>query len=465
MPSTVASQARALSALRVAKWSRRAFTAGLIAAFAAYRIYLVLAGPALIWQDSYFYKSVGRLSIASSGFWAGHFPPLVPLLWKLTGTDTSFVVTQTVVSVLAWATAALVIASRTKRGWGQVLAVLFVLALASSSYVTMWDRSVLSETMTLAFVALFVATLIAFAGKPSWGWFGAVVVSASGMIFCRDSNTVTVGLIALGILVVSPFIFRWHPPRRLLALGAALLLVAVLAEGLAATAGRDGTYTLDDLYVRVFPYPPRDAFFAAHGMPDAALVEQLAASTHPSPGQAPVVAPAHDAATAALYHWIDSGHATTTYALWLITHPIFVISAPFQSPQEAFNYANGNLGFYAAIGSPMTPVLDTALFRWWATAAEAAGALALALVQMRSRPSPDHLANSARWRSREWQMAAALALMGLLAMLIAWQAEGQEVTRHMLEGSVELRLAVLALLAFGFSGASAPMVRIEREAH
>ncbi len=452
MPSTVASPSRSLSG---ATWSRWAFIAALLAAFAAYRIILVLAGPALIWQDSLFYKSVGRLPILSGGFWAGHFPFVTPLLWKLTGTDTSFVVTQTVFSVLAWATAALVIASVIKRGWGQVLAVLFVLALASSSYVTMWDRSVLSETTSLAFVALLVATLIAFASKPSWVWFGAVVVSATGMIFSRDSNTVTIGLIALGILVVSPFAFSWHPPRRLLTLGATLLLVALLAEGLAAAAGRDGTYTLDDLYVRVFPYPARDAFFAAHGMPDSALVEQLAASTHPSPDQAPVVVPADDAATAALYNWIDAGHATTTYALWLITHPIFVISAPFQSPQEAFNYANGKLGFYAALGSPMTPVLSTALFRWWATAAETAAAVALALVQRRRRSAlHDHPTSPAPWLSREWQVAAALALMGLLAMLIAWQAEGQEVTRHMLEGSVELRLAVLALLAFGASSVS-----------
>ncbi len=452
MPSTVVSRSRSLSG---ATWSRWAYIAALIAAFAAYRIILVLAGPPLIWQDSLFYKSVGRLPILSGGFWAGHFPFVTPLLWKLTGTDTSFVVTQTVFSILAWAIAALVIACMIKRGWGQVLAVVFVLALASSSYVTMWDRSVLSETTSLAFVALLVATLIAFASKPSWVWFGAVVVSATGMTFSRDSNTVTIGLIALGILVVSPFAFSWQPPRRLLTLGATLLLVALLAEGLAAAAGRDGTYTLDDLYVRVFPYPARDAFFAAHGMPDSALVEQLAASTHPPPDQAPVVVPADDAATAALYNWIDAGHATTTYALWLITHPIFVVSAPFQSPQEAFNYANGKLGFYAALGSPMTPVLNTALFRWWATAAEAAAAVALAGLQRRRRSAlHDHPISPAPWRSREWQVAAALALLGLLAMLIAWQAEGQEVTRHMLEGSVELRLAVLALLAFGASSVS-----------
>ncbi len=407
-------------------------------AFAAYRIWEALAGPALIWQDTKFYESVGTMSILSGGFWAGHFPPLVPLLWKLTGTQTSFVLAQTVIAVIAWSTTAGVIATRVRQAWAQVLATALVLALASSQYVTQWDRSILSETTTLAFVALFVATLVGFASKPGRAWFGAVVVSAIGMAFSRDSNTVTVGIVAVGLLVVAGVVSRRRSPRRLQALGAALLTVAILAEGLAAAAGRDGTYTLDDLYVRVFPYPARDAFFAAHGMPDVGLVEALAARTKTPPGAAPVVAPTDTAATAPLFAWIDAGHATTTYALWLLTHPVFLVSAPFQSPQEAFNYANGDLGFYAASGSPTTPVLTTSLYRWWATTAMAALALCLALARRRGL-----------WRSREWQVPGALALIGLLAMLIAWQAEGQEVTRHMLEGSVQLRLAVLALLAFG----------------
>ncbi|MGH9075206.1 MAG: hypothetical protein ACRDZQ_13980, partial [Acidimicrobiales bacterium] len=234
-------------------------------AFAAHRIWEALAGPALIWQDTKFYESVGTMSILSGGFWAGHFPPLVPLLWKLTGTQRSFVLAQTVISVIAWSTTAGVIATRVRQAWAQVLATALVLALASSQYVTQWDRSILSETTTLAFVALFVATLVGFASKPGRAWFGAVVVSAIGMAFSRDSNTVTVGIVAVGLLVVAGVLSRRRSPRRLLALGAALLTVAILAEGLAAAAGRDGTYTLHDLYVRVFPYPARDAFFAAHG--------------------------------------------------------------------------------------------------------------------------------------------------------------------------------------------------------
>jgi hypothetical protein len=41
-----------------------------------------------------------------------------------------------------------------------------------------------------------------------------------------------------------------------------------------------------------------------------------------------------------------------------------------------------------------------------------------------------------------------LTVIGLLAMLVAWNGDGQEVTRHTVEGAVQVRLGlwVLALL-------------------
>ncbi len=409
--------------------------AAMIGGFAAYKLIEALAGPALVWQDSVFYEKVGTAAITSGHFWAGHFPPLVPLVWKLTGTAISFVALQTVISILAWSAASLVLASRITQRWAKVATVALVLALASSQYVVQWDRSILSETITLSMVVLFVTTLVGFVSRPSRGWFAAVVLAAIGMVEARDSNIATVGLAGVGIAVAVVCIYGRRSPRRLMAMAASLFVIALLAGVATAVAGRSGTYTNDDLYVRIFPYPARDAFFAAHGMPDAKAVESLAAFTKTTAGQAPVVVPSGPT-FAALTSWIDAGHATGTYVAWLATHPIFALSAPFQSPPETFNNASGDLTFYSALGSISTPVLTPALFSWWASTATAGVAVALA-------------AWRETWRSRAWQGLAALALLGLLTMLIAWQAEGQEVARHTLEGSVQVRLAVLGLLALG----------------
>ena len=46
-------------------------------------------------------------------------------------------------------------------------------------------------------------------------------------------------------------------------------------------SGRDTLNTTDNLYVRVFPYPARVAWFSAHGMPEAKQIDKLAATDPP----------------------------------------------------------------------------------------------------------------------------------------------------------------------------------------
>src|SRR6202035_3380493 len=45
-----------------------------------------------------------------------------------------------------------------------------------------------------------------------------------------------------------------------------------------------------------------------------------------------------------------------------------------------------------------------------------------------------------------------IAAFGPVAMLLAWQGDGQEVTRHMVEGSIEMRLGILLVLLIATLG-------------
>ena len=49
-------------------------------------------------------------------------------------------------------------------------------------------------------------------------------------------------------------------------------------------------------------------------------------------------------------------------------------------------------------------------------------------------------------------MLAVLGALGPVSMLLAWQGDGQEVTRHMVEGSVETRLGILLFLLIAALG-------------
>ena len=65
----------------------------------------------------------------------------------------------------------------------------------------------------------------------------------------------------------------------------------------------------DVLYVRVFPYPGRVAWFAAHGMPEQAQIDAVGpvdADRTPGERQGGGFFPTHDPAFAPLERWIDS---------------------------------------------------------------------------------------------------------------------------------------------------------------
>jgi hypothetical protein len=51
-------------------------------------------------------------------------------------------------------------------------------------------------------------------------------------------------------------------------------------------------------------------------------------------------------------------------------------------------------------------------------------------------------------RLAEIRAMVVMAIVGMLAILIAWQGDGMEVARHTIEGNVEVRLAVLVTMLF-----------------
>ena len=59
---------------------------------------------------------------------------------------------------------------------------------------------------------------------------------------------------------------------------------------------------------------------------------------------------------------------------------------------------------------------------------------------------------SEAWRDRPWRAVLILTGLGLLAMLVAWHGDGQEVTRHTVEGLAQLRLGLWIMIVVGLLG-------------
>lgn len=429
--------------------------AGGIAAFAAHKLWQALVGVPLVWQDSLSYQESAAHPLTSRALWAGPRAPVVPLLWKVTGTLTSYVVIQTAISILAWSTLAVVVGRLARRGWPQLVAGGLVLGFAVTTPIVQWDRSVLSESVSLSLLALLFAAGISWARRPGGARAAALVAVALVFAATRDTDIWVVAMLALALGAFA----AWHtwraagPTRertlqqavRVAWVTALLAVVVVLTGYSSASANRTQQNVVNVYTARVFPYVDRIDWFADHGMPDARPLRALARLAKEVDGNAPVVGVDLGAPRfAALARWLrDDG--VSTYVEWLLTHPGYVLGEPLRRPERTFNNAQGHLAFYAAPDRTDVPVVNTLLYPpWWAvlfaTVVAVAGAAA-----------------TGRWRRAEWQMVALLGVLGVAHMLVAWHGDGMEVTRHASIGNVQARLAVIVALGMLLPRASPPV--------
>ncbi len=141
-------------------------------AFTWYLVAQALGGPAIIWSDSTAYRAVASKPLLSVAFWAGPRPPLSPLLIKIVGSSAGYPVAQAVIGALAWGALAWTVGRLVAPGWQRVVAVWVILAFASSLPITLWNRSVLSESLAMSTLALVFATVIWTARSITWPRIG-----------------------------------------------------------------------------------------------------------------------------------------------------------------------------------------------------------------------------------------------------------------------------------------------------
>lgn len=418
------------------------------AGFATLLLLQTLSVSPTVWQDSFSYEAVSKMPLLSSSFWAGMRPPLVPLVMRVVGYGEGFTVFQTVVAAIAWAALVIAVGSYLRSSLHRTIAALVILGFGLSSPIAQWNCEVLSESLAISSLVLLFAGFL-------WVARGATrtrVVLLTAMATCfatlRDTGVITVAFLAIGCLILGLSLrkraLRIADPWRILSV--ALLSVALVTSAGVSYSGRFTT-TIDDVYtVRVFPFPNRVNWFASHGMPDAAAVQQLGKTTMPSapPAAKIVFLPQGGSRFTSLYQWMNS-RGSSTYMLWLLSHPSYDLTAPFVRPELAFNFANGDLFFYQATGWLSffaSPLL------WPSAQLLAVLAVVAGLAMVLSRA----------WRRVRWRITFMFTLVGLFAMLVAWHGDGQETTRHTVEGFAEFRLGLWLLLLFALD--SPPRSRI-----
>jgi hypothetical protein len=418
---------------------------------AALRLTYALDARPFLWFDSDQYIRVSHHSLLSAAFWSGSQPPLVPLMWKLTGTPTGFAALQASVAVLAWSFLAWTVWACLGRGGRAVIAAWVVLAFSLTPFVLQWDASVLSESVSLASVAVIVGSGLWLVRRFSWPRALLLVFAGLAFELARDAGLEVIAAVGLGlacIAAVSALRRHGQSALRCTILAAVVLGTTGLVGLAAANAHRNVLNVENSLYVRVFPYPDMVAAFVAHGMPQGKQIDAVALTLRvglPTPYAYASPAPSHTTALVVgpvlsepywrpLREWIDA-HGESTYLDYLLTHPAYLFKAPFQRPSLAFN-SPSSLAYYKISGHNSLPGLSIFFPRRFVVLALAIIAAGLLFVRR-------------VWRCLEVAFLVAMLPLGIFAMAVGWFGDGQEVARHMIEGNVMVRLAVLLLLLWG----------------
>jgi hypothetical protein len=422
-----------------------AFVAAVVGAVV--RLWLVSERQPARWQDSADFLDVSLAGWLSLDLWAGPRTPLVPAVLKiLGGDDVRFMRFQVIVAAVCWAALAVAAARVASAGAPRLIAAGSVLGLSLAAPLTMWDRSVLSESLALSTMVLLLAAVSCMVRRPTALNAVAVVVAAALWCGTRDAHAYVV---VVAVVVVAAAGFAIGRRRRLLrgsllACLVGLLVVALASIGSAAHGDR-GDFPIRNVYrVRILPYPDRVAWFQGHGMPQAEIFLDGTRAPHVPDGRAPVTSvPEDDPATAEWSAWVERD-GRRVFARWVLTHPGYVLTEPLKDPERAFNNAGGDRSSYAASDQRVVPGLAEIFVPSRPLALLVAAGIALRVVRPRAAPGV------------LFTVGAATVALALPHALLSWHGDGMETARHLTGPVIQFHVGVVLMVASLFGGAPRP---------
>ena len=363
--------------------------------------------------DTPTYEQVSAASLLSVDFLAGARPFTVPTLWKLLGDDHLRIVAHLTLSIIAWLTLAVAVATVIRQRVIRRLAFFLVLLFSATTEVILWDPLLLSESVSLSLAALLVAAWIWFVRVPDWSSVSAVLAATFLWAFVRDSHAYVILFVAAVVLV--SFTFRAATSYKA-ALAAGSVVIALLSMASASEGFRWYQPMRDILLNRV----------AA----DRSMEDHFEARLGPS--------------------WRDAD-ARRVYARYLLAHPAYTFgdpffgsqTTPFSSTDSASALLDPDLRIYndnaADRAVPLPAFVDDVAFvhgKGRVIALVLFIAIGAAAVAFRFGAST------------VWIVPVVMLISTIPHGLVAYHLSGLEVDRHALEAAVLLRVGALILALF-----------------
>jgi hypothetical protein len=370
--------------------------------------------------------------LTSSSFWITNKPPVTSLFFRMLDLDLSKIVTaQLWISILAWGIFALVLAAVIRNFWLKPVAFVLILAFSLVQNVILWDSLILSDSLSISLLVLFLAAGLWLLFKWDGYRFVLFIVSSVLLAFVRDTYAYFLLMAGGGILVL---IFFTRQRKRVLAVFGLFTALFLAVNAMSVMGAHWYTAFLMTMGLRILPNPDYVAYFEARGMPVSDELMERAGK----PIQADGIAMMYADDLEEFRQWAKA-HGRSEYVRFLWFFKADTLQNPLRDADIIFN---PDVYYYAATG--YRPILQDArlneLFyptRFGLLASFLANFFAAAL-----------LYPAFHYRKLLWIVPLMLILFSYPQAVLVWNADANDMARHSIYHVIMIRLGFWMLVLF-----------------
>jgi hypothetical protein len=400
-------------------------------------------------NDTPGYLQNASYSLSDSNFWVGQRPFTVPLFYKMIGytlqnfTDQGEMEQvgriQLFISMFTWTILALSVAILMKKWLLRFLGFAVVLMTGASLFITMWDRLMLSDSLSISLFVLFLACVILAAtiwGMKSRlsGWLGVLLVIFFLVItflfsFSRDPNAWF--LLSLGVLMLLGFLFRHIRRHKFLAeyilVMTSFFTIFAIQNNMINKTARYVTSLQHVIFYRFLPDNGKLSYLLANDMPfDPRFLSYPQMTLRQSREQLLIDDPA-----GLLNTWLAEHGKQVLYS-YMFTHPGYAFLEPVVDVQALLN---GDVADYRKIlsSTPLRLSILTDIFYPEISILPILLLLFFGIsIFFAVKNHPANFTNV---------FILVLFISAVPFLYLVWHSDSNDITRHALPAALQLRLA------------------------
>jgi hypothetical protein len=376
--------------------------------------------------DTTSYVRISKEPVFGARFLAGSRPFVFPLAVKMLGGNEEKVAwTQGIFSILSWSFLAVAVAYSLHAPLLRVAALGWILLLSLYRYIIGWDSVLLTESLSLSLMALFLAGWLWLLHGWRWRKVALLLLVALLWTFSRDTNAWVVLMISIFLLLLAGVRII---DKKYLVLSLALLGM-FYASNLTSDLGERWVFPFQNvLGQRILLHPQSVDFFARCGMPVSPALMNLAGEYARGEDRAFY----QDPALAGYRSWLSES-GKRCYMKWLWSGPLESLKGPIAEFNTLITLKDIQPFLFSRKFSPILPGRFEAILyppQPGIIYAIVSGLVLLAVYM------------KAWTRNKMWWVAIVLTLLVFPHYFIIWHGDVMGIDRHVLSVSIQLYLGL-----------------------